>query len=162
VARIDHVVIGVQNLERAAAMMLDRYGLEAQIGGEHVGAGTANMVVPVGTGQFLELLAVVDATSRHPVPQALARFVADGDRLLFAAIEPDDIEVAAARVGEPILPTARQSANGHQLRWRLTGMLGALSPAALPFFVVTDEGRRWCGGDRPARHRVEPRGIALG
>ena len=158
-ARIDHVVVGVRDLTAATAMMFDRYGLEAQVGGEHPGAGTANMIVPVGRGQFLELMAVIDPTSKHPVAAWLAPLVADGDRLLNIAIEPDDLEATAERINEPTFVMERKTAAGHQLRWRLTGMAGALSPEILPFFASVEAGQQWCTGDRSARHNIEPDGI---
>jgi hypothetical protein len=65
-SRIDHIVIGVRDLDVAATRMWRHHGLEAQPGGTHSGAGTANMLVPLGNDQFFELLAVVDPTSPHP------------------------------------------------------------------------------------------------
>jgi len=39
VGRIDHIVIGVRDLQVAGEEIFSRYGLEAQAGGSHSGAG---------------------------------------------------------------------------------------------------------------------------
>jgi hypothetical protein len=56
---IDHLVLGVEDLEAAADELLDRNGLVALPGGRHPAWGTANRVVPLGS-TYLELVAVVD------------------------------------------------------------------------------------------------------
>ncbi|HLN14742.1 MAG TPA: VOC family protein, partial [bacterium] len=56
---IDHVLIAVPDLAEGARKMEDAYGLRAIEGGRHPGAGTGNMIVPLGTS-YLELIAVVD------------------------------------------------------------------------------------------------------
>src|ERR1700751_2320500 len=99
-SRIDHVVVGVRDLDAAATMLWQRYALEAQPGGVHAGAGTGNSIVPVGNDQFLELLAVLDPDSPHPIVGWLTAVLGGGDRLLALAIEPDDLDVTASRLGE--------------------------------------------------------------
>ena len=157
--RIDHVVVGAHDLTSAAAFMLDRYGLEAQPGWDHEGAGTANMVIPIGDDQMIELLAVTDASSEHPVANHLRPRVADGHRLYNVAIHPDDVDATAERLGEPIFTMDNTDVDGCHMRWRLTGAIGMLSEEVLPFFVHCVEGREWVLGARPPEHRVEPDGI---
>ena len=159
-ARIDHVIVGVHSLEEASKRFLDDYGLEAQPGGRHGDAGTANMIVPIGDGQFLELLAITDPGSRHPIVGWLGSLLAEGDRLVTVAIEADDLEATAARLAEPVFPVERIGDDGRSVSWRLTGMLSAMTDATLPFFLEVVDGREWCTGWRPPRHRVEPRGIS--
>jgi len=158
--RIDHVVVGVRDLDAAARMMMERFGLEAQPGGNHPGAGTANAIVPVGNDQFLELLAVVDETSEHPVAVRYRQLVHDGDRLVTFAVAPDDFEETADRLGEPIFANARHGDDAREVKFRVTGAFGMLGAEALPFFVITDAGREWRCGWRAARHRIEANGIA--
>ncbi len=47
--RIDHIVWGVDDLDRAAAEVQERYGLASVPGGRHPGWGTANRIVPLGS-----------------------------------------------------------------------------------------------------------------
>jgi hypothetical protein len=158
-SRIDHVVVGVRDLDAAAGTIWRRYGLEAQAGGVHTGAGTGNMIVPVGNDQFLELLAVLDPGSRHPIVGWLQRMLGDGDRLLALAIEPDDLDASAGRLGEPVTELDRVADDGRHVHFRLTGALGLLGPETLPFFVTTTAGREWRCGFRPPRHRTDASGI---
>ena len=58
-ARIDHVVLGVRDLDGAARRLLEDFGLASVFGGHHVGWGTGNLIVPLGLN-YVELLGVVD------------------------------------------------------------------------------------------------------
>jgi hypothetical protein len=157
--RIDHVVVGVRDLDVAAKRILEEYGLEAQPGGAHSGAGTANMIVPVGNDQFLELLTITDSRSRHPIVRWLGKLVLEEDRLLALVIEPDDLDATAERLGEPTIEQDRVYDDGRRVGFRLTGVAGLLGPEVLPFFVETTVGRHLRCGDRPACHRLDPRGV---
>jgi hypothetical protein len=157
--RVDHIVIGVRDLEAAAALMWERCGLEAQPGGAHTGAGTANLLVPLGNDQFLELLTVTDTASRHPIVRWLSRLLTAGDRLIALAVEADDLDATAARLEEPVIEQDRVAADGRRVAFRLTGTRGLLGPEILPFFVETTAGKEWRCGFRPARHRVDSAGV---
>lgn len=117
------------------------------------------MLVPLGNDQFIELLAVTDPASRHPIVRWLSGHVAQGDRLLLVAVEPDDLDACAARLSEPVMENRRDVAGGRSVGFRLTGVSGAFGPELLPFFVETTSGHEWRCGTRPARHRVEPHGV---
>jgi hypothetical protein len=159
VSRIDHIVVGVRDHAAAARRLWDQYGLEAQPGGAHAGAGTANMLVPVGDDQFLELLAVTDPQSRHPIVRWLSALVSNGDRLLALAIEPDDLDATAARLAQPTIAQDRVYADGRRVSFRLTGVAGLLGPDILPFFVETTVGREWRCGSRSPSHRLAASGV---
>src|SRR5947208_17183900 len=99
--RIDHIVWGVDDLDRAAAEVQERYGLASVPGGRHPGQGTANRIVPLGSA-YLEILAVVDPEeARHP---GFGRTLSDrlsevGDGLFSWAVATDDIQAVADRMG---------------------------------------------------------------
>jgi hypothetical protein len=156
--KIDHVVFAVRDLDAAAAKIWERCGLAAQPTADHGGAGTANRIIPVGGDQFVELLAISDPSSAHPIVKFLATHLANGDRLLQLAIDPGDIDAAAARLCQPVIDLVR-SHHGHDTRFRLTGIAGAFGPQLLPFFVTCSAGREWRLGYEPARHRVRAAGI---
>jgi hypothetical protein len=158
-ARIDHIVVGVRDLQTSAAVIWERYGLEAQPGGIHTGAGTANLLVPFGDDQFLELLAITDHQSPHPIVGWLSKLLTDGDRLIALAVEPDDLDATAARLGEPVIEQDRVATDGRRVHFRLTGTIGLLGREILPFFVETTTGREWRCGFRPARHRAGTTGV---
>jgi hypothetical protein len=93
---IDHIAIGVDDLERAAAEFRRRYGLGAVGGGVHP-EGTRNRNIPLRPPHYIELVEVWDETRR------LGRLAADkmarGCHLLGIAIEASDIGEIATRVG---------------------------------------------------------------
>lgn len=154
---LDHVVIAVRDLDRAADDLFERYGLASVAGGRHDTWGTANRLVPIGD-QYIELLTVDDAASQHPLAQAVRSASAEGDRLMGVCYEVDDIEVVANRLGTNIVPGQRQLPDGPTVLWRLTGLEGALTKA-LPFFIQWDAGREARMGNEEFAHRVQPRVI---
>src|SRR6266516_548110 len=73
--RIDHVVYGVSDLKDAVRRFAAEYELQATGGGEHPEFGTRNEIIPVGPGQYIELMAVADPSSRHPLALSLSNRV---------------------------------------------------------------------------------------
>src|SRR6516225_1488925 len=54
---IDHIIIGVNNLEQASALYSQKLGLAVSGGGIHPSGGTANRIIVIGD-TYLELIAV--------------------------------------------------------------------------------------------------------
>ena len=153
---IDHIILGVHNLDVAARQVRDAYGLDSLVGGTHPGLGTSNRIVPLGSS-YLELLAVVDDTEarRTHRGQALIEAIAAGDRLLDWAIRVDNIEEVSRRTGLVPEPGSRITPQGKQLSWR------TLRPreSGLPFFIEWAKGTTH-PGEESARHHSRPDGIA--
>src|SRR5947207_13236818 len=97
--RIDHIVWGVDDLDRAAAEVQERYGLASVPGGRHPGWGTANRIVPLGSS-YLELLAVVDPdeAAADPVGSGYARHIRAASGLMLWCLATDELD-AVARPG---------------------------------------------------------------
>src|SRR5207302_6576160 len=99
---IDHVVWGVDNLDRAAGEVQQRYGLVSVPGGRHPGWGTANRIIPLGQ-DYLELMALVDPeeAALDAVGRGLSRLLAggDGEGLLMWCLATDDLDSTASRLG---------------------------------------------------------------
>lgn len=133
--RIDHVIYAVSDLERAVARFSEEFGLRAIGGGEHPEFGTRNEIVPVGTGQFIELLAVAVAQPRHPLAVLLSELVRGGDRPMGLCLRPESLDEVASRLSIAITPAERHNPDGELLRWRLAGVEAALGPQRLPFFI---------------------------
>jgi len=142
--RLDHVVLGVRDLDGAAARLGQEHGLRFLRGGRHPG-GTVNSVAPLAPPQYLELLAVVD------VGGALARRVQaliDGGRWLLGwAIGVDDVELIAAQVGRRVEAGSITRVDGSISSWRF---VSDPSDESLPFFIAYDgdpaERQRWWQG----------------
>jgi hypothetical protein len=160
--RLDHLILAVGDLPAAAAMLAETTGLVALLGGAHPDWGTVNMIVPLG-GAYLELVAVADAARARR--STFGSLVADGAAasdtmaLVGWAVEPDDLDATARRLGLDQQRGRRERADGGgTLSWAMAGVEEALS-RGLPFFLRWDD-----AASNPARaaapHRVEPIGVA--
>lgn len=56
-AEIDHVVLGARTLEEGAAFVEQHLGAKPRAGGRHEGFGTHNMLLGLGRGTYLEVIA---------------------------------------------------------------------------------------------------------
>src|SRR5437870_2768079 len=85
---IDHFIIGVRNLEKAATQFSQKLGLAASGGGIHPTGGTANRIIVIGD-TYLELIAV-----RTPgeAQQSMLDRLAKGEGYLNFALSSNDIE----------------------------------------------------------------------
>jgi len=150
---IDHVVIGVADLEVAAARLLTDHGLVALPGGHHPAWGTANWIVPLGP-TYLELVAVVEPAVA--AQNAFGTWVADMARGIAGggwAVRTHDMTATAARLGLDVVPGSRFTSDGGELRWQLAGLPSAGAPdRTLPFFIAWADGTP-LPGTAPAAHR---------
>jgi hypothetical protein len=150
---LDHVVLGVADLDDAAAALLDEHGLHALPGGRHPLWGTANRIVPLGSA-YLELVAVVDP--EVAATSAFGSWVADmaSGRCAWGwAVRTSDIAATAARLGLDVVPGSRVTPVGTELRWQLAGVPSAVSDRTLPFFIEWGDGTPLPGtayADHPA------------
>src|SRR5215467_11491440 len=128
IERLDHVVIGVQDLD-AAIETYRRLGFEVAPGGRHTGLGTHNALVRFGL-DYIELLAIYDEAEavRSGPGQFMAEYLRDRPgALLGFAVASDDLEQEQARGSSPDVgywpgqPFAMQRVrpDGHVLSWHL-------------------------------------------
>lgn len=142
IQRVDHLVILVDDLERAIADYRS-LGFLVVVGGEHADGTTHNALISFADGAYLELLAFKAAAPEH----MWWRHRAAGEGLIDFALLPGDTaaDVAAARTRGLTIdgpyPGGRNRPDGVRLEW-LTAR-----PASpdLPFF---------CGDVTPRELRV--------
>jgi hypothetical protein len=134
--QIDHIVMCVTDLGVAAEGLAERTGLAARAGGRHPDHGTANVIVPFGNA-YLELVSVIDQDAAAASPWGLwvGEHAQRRPRVSGWCLRVDDIESVAHRIGESTVAMARERPDGLLLRWTLTGLGGALSALARPFFI---------------------------
>ena len=135
--KIDHVILGVSDLDAAAERVEREYGFRVEPGGRHEGLGTHNKLIPLANA-YLELLAVADPeeAAGSEVGRALSgRIERAGEGPMGWVVEVDDIEPVARLLGTEVTTISRQGFTA-----RLTGMAEALAEPYLPFFIQRDPG----------------------
>jgi catechol 2,3-dioxygenase-like lactoylglutathione lyase family enzyme len=132
---IDHVIVGVRDLEEARASY-DRLGFRTTPRGRHVGWGTANYCI-MFPNDYVELLGIVDPSK---FTNDLDRFLEDRQGLMALALRSSDPEgtYAGWRAGglEPaaVADLSRLLEPDLELRFRNV-MLPAEATAGVPLFA---------------------------
>ncbi len=132
--QLDHVILGVTDLEAAAARLADHHRLTAVPGGRHEAAGTLNWIVPLDDA-YIELIAVEDPETASA--NAFGRWVQQGATAAGAwlgwVLRTDDLDAVCARIG-----TDPHAMTRGPLRWRMAGFQRTLRDPSLPFFIQWD------------------------
>lgn len=159
-ARIDHLVYAVADLEDAIDRFAASTGVRPAVGGAHVGRGTHNALVSFGSC-YLELIA---PDPGQPTPAGSRPFGIDdlSDPAFVAfAVRPDPGETLEALVDQaravghdpgPVSAMQRATPTGSLLEWRLT-IPAATFPAVVPFLID------W--GTTPLPSGTQPGGVEL-
>ena len=138
---IDHLILGVDDLDRGMAEFAQRTGVTPVKGGVHPGRGTQNALASLGDGRYVEILAPsheagttadVRTTSQTLTPVGWALHAADLPAAI-AAIR------AAGFTMSQIEPGARTRPDGVMLSWQTADVSGAGLDAA-PFFIQWGRG----------------------
>lgn len=129
--RIDHAVFGVRDLADALHRFRTDYGLKELLQAEHPDLGTRNAVVPVGYGQFIELLSVAGPSPTTPFARGLTALLAEGNRMVGLCLRPSDLDATATRLGLEVVFGERHEP-GRVVRLRRT--LPERRPD-MPFFI---------------------------
>jgi Glyoxalase-like domain len=153
---IDHLVYGVNDLSAGIDAVGGRLGVRAEPGGQHVGLGTHNAILTLGTRTYLEIIAPDPEQPPPPHPRPFGLDDLEQPHLVGWAVGCDDIDAAVAicRANgyDPgdVVDMERARPAAPVLRWRLTRG-GASGP--VPFLI------EWGGAEHPAR--AGPRGVLL-
>jgi catechol 2,3-dioxygenase-like lactoylglutathione lyase family enzyme len=156
--RVDHAVIVVRDLE-AAATSYRRLGFEVIAGGRHEAHGTANMLIGLADGAYLELFAFVDKQKPSPTHQMWPIAEAGGGLAVFW-LSGGDVDADVHRMGElgaeytEPFEMSRLRVDGYKLDFRLATSIGD-NWNNLPFLIEDVTARR----DRVPAPVAHPNGI---
>jgi hypothetical protein len=138
---IDHIVLAVPDLADGVAGFWRLTGLRPARGGSHAGLGTANHLVGLGDGAYLE---IIGPDPDQPGPGRPRPFAIDeltAGRVAAWCVRPPDldrcVELARAHGYDPGLPRAmcRTAPGGARLTWRLTSLPDNPADALVPFLI---------------------------
>jgi hypothetical protein len=163
--RIDHIIIGAQDLRAAVKHFYDEYGLAGYEGGKHQGGwGTENYIIPLGAG-YIEIAAVWDPEAAQSCDWG--RYIAAtpiSDKpwklMTFCVQTKDDAADISKRLDHMLGHMTRLRPDGSKLTWRVATMSRFDEPgrAPKPFFITWDDPSL-----RPdkfqADHRASPVGV---
>lgn len=152
---VDHVILGINDLERGVREFESKTGVAPKRGGEHPGRGTQNALVSLGDGRYLEILAPA-ATQQPAAPREAAVSHANltlvGWALHTATIDSlvGQVRSAGIEVEGPV-PGSRRAPDGALLAWQSASVdeLGVT-----PFFIEWSK-------DTPHPSTTSPSGCTL-
>lgn len=141
---IDHLILAIDDLQKGIESFARQTGVRPEFGGEHPGRGTANALVSLGQGRYLEILAPASSQARTDPSW--------GEITKHTALTPvgwalharDLAKTVAALRGADFLvsdpqPGARQRPDGSTLHWQ-TAALASQQLDLEPFFIQWGDG----------------------
>jgi len=153
---VDHLLLGVADLDRGVEWVHDRLGVRAAAGGVHPGAGTRNALLSLGAGHYLEIIAPDPAQQAANDERHLRELAAP--RLITFAVTTKDIDSISARARKAGLDVSgphdgsRLLPSGSSLRWRTLAIgndMGAGAIQPVPFFIQWSPGSPHPSSDSP-------------
>ena len=136
-ATLDHVIVGVADLEHGIEELTRRTGVAPAVGGRHPGRGTRNALLSLGPRTYLELLAPSDEADEK-TRSSFAPFTEP--RPMGWAIGTTDLDQIARQLRSRGMPTSdpvdgsRLRPDGGVLKWR-TAEPSELHAELKPFFI---------------------------
>jgi hypothetical protein len=147
-AEIDHIVIGARTLEDGAAYVEAHLGVRPGPGGRHEGAGTHNLLLGLGAGCYLEVIAPDPDQPEPPRPRPFdldapsTKMMLEAEpRLLAWVARTPVLDAVVTRLGTHHAGEIRPMRRG-KLSWRI-----AMPPQnqdmsnLIPSLIQWDDGR---------------------
>ncbi|UYM06965.1 VOC family protein [Solicola gregarius] len=140
--RLDHVsfAVGPDGLAGTTNRLTELLDAKFVDGGVHPRFGTRNMILPLESDQYLEIVEVLDhpASDKAPFGQAVRERSEAGGGWLGWVVAVDDIGPVEHRIGRHAVPGNRRRPDGYNLEWQQIGVKGLQSDPQLPFVVSWD------------------------
>ncbi len=139
---VDHLLLGVANLDRGMAWVERMTGVKAVIGGSHPGVGTQNALISLGGRQYLEIIAPDPVQTAYNFPIDVRTLTEP--RLITWAAVTTDVNVTAKNAREVSRQIfgprdgSRARPDGKVLKWKTLGVLnkfGLQGIEPIPFFI---------------------------
>ncbi len=155
---LDHIILGINDLDRGVAWVEQRTGVRAAFGGVHPGSGTRNALLALGPDCYLEIMAP-DPQQSAPSWFTQVLTLPEPRLMGWAAHTPDITLLAQSALAAGFAidgshDGARTRPDGKRLDWksfRLRNDRGGL----LPFFIEWGRDSLHPAADAPSGCRLE-------
>jgi len=137
--KLDHLLIGGPDLESTAEWFEKLSGVTPVPGGVHPNLGTANYLVSLGSGRYLELIGAIPGEKPHTLGKAFNAFLAP--EVFWFAAASDDLLAHSVAMKNFGMDTAgpiagsRRSNEGHELTWKILEIGQHEFGGCLPFMI---------------------------
>jgi hypothetical protein len=140
VASVDHIILGIDTLERGIRLLREKTGVTPVMGGVHPGRGTQNALMSLGRGVYLELIAPNFAdTAALPRVAFFSQFkTLTPYGWAMGTTSADSLSARVAARGWPAASVAagsRARPDGSTLAWRTTVPWPRPFGSYLPFYI---------------------------
>ena len=161
-ADLDHILLGVNDLDHGIEWMQLRSGVRAMFGGVHPGRGTRNALLSLGTRRYLEIIAPdpqqAGATAGNEMANRLRAL--EEPRLIGWAAHTNDLASLAQRAAaagiaiENPRDGSRVRPDGKTLQWKSFALKKDFD-GVLPFFIEWNRSSIHPSQDAPAGCTLE-------
>ncbi len=153
--QVDHLVYAVPDLAAGIAQIEDLFGVAIQPGGRHPAFGTANALVALGNGRYLEIVGPDPDRADVSVPILFQLDRIDGPKLVTWAAKAYEL---TARAADGLLPAvlgdvssgSRTRLDGTTVEWQLTDPYADRLGGVVPFLID------WTGSAHPTESLDQP------
>jgi hypothetical protein len=156
-ASLDHIILGVSDLDRGIEYIAQGIGVRPILGGVHPGRGTRNALLALGGQRYLEIMAPdpkqpADSEKRGLHKLTEPRILGWASHLATAQVIADRLKQAGLAFTGPT-PGSRKRPDGRVLNWKTIELKDDFS-GLLPFFI------EW-GAGSPHPSADSPQGVRL-
>ena len=159
---VDHLLLGISDLDKGIAWVKEKTGLTAVYGGVHPGIGTRNALLSLGGRRYLEIIAPDPAQSSYNFSADVRTL--ESPRLVTWAAGATEIDTFAESLKDTGLQLfgprdgSRARPDGKTLRWKAmaighTHRSGNVDP--IPFFIEWAADSPHPAGDSPKGCELE-------
>ncbi|MFN2385687.1 MAG: VOC family protein [Thermoanaerobaculia bacterium] len=154
---VDHLLLGIADLDRGIDWVEKTTGVRAAVGGTHPGMGTRNALLSLGGRRYLEIIAPDPAQKEFRFSIDVRKLAEP--RLITWSAGTTDIEGLAKKARSAGLEVfgprdgSRARPDGRTLAWKTFGIRsahGADGVEPIPFFIQWDAGSVHPSQDSPA------------
>lgn len=137
--RFDHISYACEpdGLLSTAQRISDALGINFVKGGIHPRFGTRNVIFPLTSHHYLEVVEVLNhpASDKAPFGQAVRARSSDGGGWMGWVVSVDDLAPFEERLERKAVPGNRKFPDGRELRWQQIGVKGLIADPQVPFMI---------------------------